>query len=221
MRALLLLCLTLAPFADASHSIMGDSTLVKRVKHVYGEPAARRTTVWQAMLKTMKAKPETHKLYEVNLFFNQLNFVDDYKLWGKVDYWATPVEMIGNNAGDCEDFTIAKYFTLRELGVDDAKLRLIYVKALHLNQFHMVLAYYPTPDSDPLLLDNLDPEIKYASKRNDLFPVYSFNGSRLWLSKERGRSILAGKASRLSLWNDVKSRIRSSEMKKAIVNYDG
>ncbi len=55
-----------------------------------------------------------------------------------------PLEFLGSNAGDCEDFTIAKYFSLLELGVSDKKLRLVYVKTIELNQFHMVLAYYST-----------------------------------------------------------------------------
>ncbi|RXJ71885.1 sulfate adenylyltransferase [Veronia nyctiphanis] len=222
MRTLVLLCLTVASLVvGTTASEIFDKELINKVQQTYGDQAVLRTKAWQTLVTDNQHLPDEEKLHLVNAFFNQLHFVDDLVLWGQEDYWATPIEMIGSNAGDCEDFTIAKYFTLRELGIDDDKLRLIYVKALNLNQFHMVLAYYPRPGDDPLLLDNLDPEIKDASKRQDLFPVYSFNGSRLWLLKERGREILAGKSSRLSLWNDVKSRIRSSKMKKAIVNYNG
>lgn len=148
-------------------------------------------------------------------------FVDDTILWGKNDYWATPLEFLGSNAGDCEDFTIAKYFSLLELGVPDKKLRLVYVKALELNQFHMVLAYYSTPSAEPLILDNLNPEIKRGSKRPDLRPIYSFNGKNLWLIKSAaGSGKLAGKSSRLSLWNDLRSRERSLKLNKPIINYD-
>ncbi|MCV5869138.1 transglutaminase-like cysteine peptidase, partial [Escherichia coli] len=109
---------------------------------------------WRKNLDLFKQLETHEQLAGVNDFFNQLYFVDDIKLWGKTDYWATPLEFLGSNAGDCEDFTIAKYFSLLELGIPDSKMRLIYVKAIELNQFHMVLAYYPTPSSEPLILDN-------------------------------------------------------------------
>ncbi|MBI4206399.1 MAG: transglutaminase-like cysteine peptidase [Betaproteobacteria bacterium] len=109
--------------------------------------------------------------------------MDDIIHWGKEDYWATPIEFLSTNAGDCEDFSIAKYFTLRALGVPDDRLRLTYVKELvQYNQAHMVVAYFPSPDAEPLVLDNINKTIQPASARSDLLPVYSFNGSNLWLA---------------------------------------
>ncbi|MDF5485607.1 transglutaminase-like cysteine peptidase, partial [Vibrio parahaemolyticus] len=169
-----------------------------------GERAGLRVNTWRKNLDLFKQLETHEQLAGVNDFFNQLYFVDDIKLWGKTDYWATPLEFLGSNAGDCEDFTIAKYFSLLELGIPDSKMRLIYVKAIELNQFHMVLAYYPTPSSEPLILDNINPDIVRASKRSDLLPIYSFNGTNLWLMKSSASTgELAGKASRLSLWNDL------------------
>jgi predicted transglutaminase-like cysteine proteinase len=139
---------------------------------------------------------------------------------GKRRLLATPLEFLGVGAGDCEDFSIAKYFSLRELGVADNKLRLVYVKALELNQFHMVVAYYPTPSSVPLLLDNLDGDIKPATKRPDLLPIYSFNASKLWLMKQKGQGQLAGKASRLSLWNDLRQRSDRIKLNRPKINFD-
>ncbi|AMG28906.1 sulfate adenylyltransferase [Grimontia hollisae] len=198
-----------------------DTQWVNKVAAFYGERAGKRVATWRNLVAQSAALSEREKLAVVNNFFNQLYFVDDIDLWGKKDYWATPLEFLGSAAGDCEDFSIAKYFTLRELGIDDKKLRLVYVKAIKLNQFHMVVAYYPTPSSEPVLLDNLDPEIKKASKRQDLLPVYSFNGSRLWLMKERGKGELAGKSSRLGLWNDLRTRMGTVKLNKPIKNYDG
>ncbi|GAB7225249.1 transglutaminase-like cysteine peptidase [Vibrio owensii] len=194
---------------------------VDTVTSVYGERAGMRVKTWRDNIDFFKTLETHEKLAGVNDFFNQLYFVDDIDLWGKKDYWATPLEFLGSNAGDCEDFTIAKYFSLLELGIPDSKMRLIYVKAIELNQFHMVLAYYPTPSSEPLILDNLNPEIVRASRRNDLLPIYSFNGSNLWLMKSSaGVGELAGKASRLSLWNDLRSRERKLQLKKPKINYD-
>ncbi|WP_394208837.1 transglutaminase-like cysteine peptidase [Enterovibrio calviensis] len=198
-----------------------DSQWIEKVANFYGDRAGKRVTAWRNVVANSANLSEQEKLAAVNNFFNQLYFVNDIDLWGKKDYWATPLEFLGSAAGDCEDFSIAKYFTLRELGIDDKKLRLVYVKAIKLNQFHMVVAYYPTASSEPVLLDNIDPEIKMASKRRDLLPVYSFNGSRLWLMKERGKGELAGKSSRLGLWNDLRARMGTVKLNKPIKNYDG
>ena len=196
-----------------------EQRLVDNVTRIYGERAGLRVTTWRTEMLVYRGLSERDQLTRVNQFFNQLNFVNDDRLWGKNDYWATPLEFLGSNAGDCEDFTIAKYFSLLELGVSDKKLRLVYVKALSLNQFHMVLAYYSSPSAEPLILDNINPEITTASKRRDLLPIYSFNGSNLWLMKSKNGQ-LAGKSSRLSLWNDLRAREKSLQLRKPIVNYD-
>ena len=120
-------------------------------------------------------------------------------------YWATPLEMLVSNGGDCEDFATAKYFTLRQLDIPDEKLRLVYVKSLKLKQPHMVLSYYAEPTTAPLILDNLIRTILFASQRTDLIPVYSFNAQGLWLTKEE-RSERLGGAERLSLWQALQSR---------------
>ncbi|WP_407334381.1 transglutaminase-like cysteine peptidase [Enterovibrio sp. 27052020O] len=198
-----------------------DTQWVDKVASFYGDRAGKRVTAWRNVVANSANLSEQEKLAAVNNFFNQLYFVNDIDLWGKKDYWATPLEFLGSAAGDCEDFSIAKYFTLRELGIDDKKLRLVYVKAIKLNQFHMVVAYYPSASAEPVLLDNIDPEIKKASKRRDLLPVYSFNGSRLWLMKERGKGELAGKSSRLGLWNDLRARMGTVKLNRPIKNYDG
>ncbi len=197
-----------------------ESKQINTIMQFYGERAGKRVTAWRNIVNDNASKDIDTKLQEVNNFFNQLIFIDDIKLWGKEDFWATPLEFLGVGAGDCEDFSIAKYFSLRELGVADNKLRLVYVKALELNQFHMVVAYYPTPSSVPLLLDNLDGDIKPATKRPDLLPIYSFNASKLWLMKQKGQGQLAGKASRLSLWNDLRQRSDRIKLNRPKINFD-
>ncbi|ELM6646826.1 TPA: sulfate adenylyltransferase [Vibrio vulnificus] len=194
---------------------------IAAVTATYGERAGQRVNTWRENIDFFKLLEENEKLEGINDFFNQLYFVDDIDLWGQKDYWATPLEFLGSNAGDCEDFTIAKYFSLIELGVSDSKLRLVYVKAIELNQFHMVLAYYKTPSSEPLILDNINPKIMKASKRPDLLPIYSFNGKNLWLMKSaNANGQLAGDSSRLSLWNDLRSREKTLKLNKPIINYD-
>ncbi|OYD25983.1 transglutaminase-like cysteine peptidase [Oceanimonas baumannii] len=199
-----------------------DSHMRAAVQSVYGSAAAGRLAQWRRLVREGQSVgwDEQQAMTRINGFFNRLAFVDDIRLWAKNDYWATPMEFIGAGGGDCEDFSLAKYFSLRELGVADHKLRLVYVKALELNQFHMVVAYYPTPASVPLILDNLKTEIMPATQRGDLAPIYSFNGEHLWLMKERGRGELAGESSRLSLWNDLRSRLNTTRLKRPAINLD-
>lgn len=185
-----------------------EEEIVRLIKHTYGKQAAMRTTAWRQLLTASRQQDELAQLKLVNDFFNQLRFLNDIDIWGKEDYWAAPLEFLGAGAGDCEEFSIAKYLSLRELGVDDEKLRLVYVKALTLNQFHMVLAYYPTPSAVPLLLDNLTPDILQASQRSDLQPIYSFNASKLWLIKQRGQGQLVGDPSRIKHWQSLQQRVR-------------
>jgi len=182
---------------------------LSRIGAQFGQSAKERVSAWQRLMLEHKGDSEWESIHTVNEFFNRIPFISDRKHWHRNDYWATPVEFLATNGGDCEDFAIAKYFTLRELGVPDAKLRITYVKALRLNQAHMVLAYYETPDGDPLILDNLIDDIRPASRRHDLLPVYSFNGRNLWMAKERGQGRrVAGGSQRINLWRDLNVRMR-------------
>jgi predicted transglutaminase-like cysteine proteinase len=190
--------------------------LLARVETTYGVSARVRVDDWSKLLARTDLPDDMSKVEVVNRFFNKMRFIDDIKHWGVNDYWATPIEFLGSNGGDCEDFSIAKYFTLRYLGVPEEKLRMVYVKALKLNQAHMVVAYLPTPDAEPLILDNLVPTVRKASTRRDLKPVYSFNGDGLWLAKERGLGKTpAGKADKLSLWTQLQRRLQSTDWRVA------
>ncbi len=119
----------------------------------------------------------------------------------------------GPGGGDCEDYSISKYYTLMELGVDEKKLRLAYVKAIRYNQFHMVTLYFPTTKSDPLVLDNINGRILPGSQRNDLQPVYSFDAKSIWVMKSRREGTLAGSADRLTQWTSMQSRFSSEHLR--------
>ena len=166
---------------------------------------------WQRTLAEGRSAPETDKLKRINDFFNRrVAFDDDMSVWGQNDYWATPTETIGQGRGDCEDFSIAKYYSLIELGIPINKLRLVYVKARQTGPAgtflvaHMVLAYYATPNADPLVLDNLNTQILPASRRSDLSPIFSFNSAGLWQGTGNQAS-----QSNLSRWQDLLARARA------------
>ncbi|MCG6929453.1 MAG: transglutaminase-like cysteine peptidase [Desulfofustis sp.] len=184
-----------------------DIRMLEKVEQKHGRQARQRLTDWQDLIRNDASTTDLEKLEKVNAFFNRVDFIADGLLWKQEDYWATPLEFLMLNGGDCEDFSIAKYFTLKKLGVDEDKLNLTYVKALELNQSHMVVTYFATPEAEPLVLDNLVDDIRPASARSDLLPVFSFNGSGLWLAKERGRGRMVGSSDRYRRWQDLLNRM--------------
>ncbi|OYU26018.1 MAG: hypothetical protein CFE41_18465 [Burkholderiales bacterium PBB2] len=153
---------------------------------------------------------ELPRLSLVNNFVNKhLVFRDDSEVWGRIDYWATPLESLDKGRGDCEDYAIAKYFSLLNAGTPVAKLRMVYVRAQlgGRSLAHMVLAYYAEPGAEPLIMDNLVPELRPASQRPDLQPVFSFNGEGLWQGV--GATSAGDPLARLSLWRDLLSKARA------------
>ncbi|WP_374515707.1 transglutaminase-like cysteine peptidase [Niveibacterium sp.] len=187
-----------------------DASLIALAKQRYGAPAGVLVQEWRELIAAQKGQPDGEALKRVNDFFNRrIRFVDDAEVWHQPDYWATPIEMMGKGAGDCEDYTIAKYFSLRELGIPAAKLRLIYVKARiggpssSITQAHMVLGYYDTPEAQPLVLDNLIGEIRPAAQRPDLVPVFSFNAEGVYA----GGAVSS--IERLSRWKDLQLKMKT------------
>lgn len=207
----ILLCLaTRVPCSAGEFTLTAEA--ISGIKEDHGDYAYRRVEFWQQLIRSGEALDDLEKLRRVNDFFNELEFVSDIIHWGKTDYWATPLQTLLSNGGDCEDFSIAKYFTLLEMGIPAERMRLTYVKALRLNQAHMVLTYFPNAKADPLILDNLENDIRTAPLRNDLLPVYSFNGDNLWLAKSRqGESTHVGRSDRLGPWRDVIARINDEQ----------
>lgn len=169
---------------------------------------------WLQTVNSAKSLGEQAKLTQINNFINRnIAFENDFGIWQQSDYWATPLETIGQGRGDCEDFAIIKYVSLRMVGIPAKKLRLIYVKAKlqgangPMQQAHMVLAYYATPNAEPLVLDNLDTTIRPASRRPDLQPVFSFNSEGIFAGVSGMDKATSGGIGRLSRWEDVLRRI--------------
>lgn len=193
------------------HADWDFSQISRRAQALYGALGAgqARIDAWQNLLTSQKQTSEFERLTVVNRFFNQqLRYVEDIDLWHEVDYWATPIQSLIKGAGDCEDYAIAKYFSLRRMGIASEKLRITYVKALRQNRAHMVLTYYSSPQAQPLVLDSLMDAIKPAGERPDLLPVYAFNGEGLWLNGASGNKKV-GDTKRLSRWQDVLKKMQA------------
>jgi predicted transglutaminase-like cysteine proteinase len=195
-------------FSTASKTFNIDQSQLNSIENKYGVVAKNRVEEWDAMIETSKNETILNKLKNVNDFFNQITYKSDLIVWGVKDYWATPFEFMGKGAGDCEDYAIAKYFSLIKLGVPDEKLRITYVSYRKTNtsyeEAHMVLTYYHKVGVEPVVLDNINKMLQVASKRPDLKPVYSFNASGLWQAKTKGEARVGN--NELRSWKDLMSR---------------
>lgn len=179
----------------------------------YGVEAEARIASWIDLIASSGMMSEHERLLAVNAFFNRhVVFADDSAIWGQPDYWATPLEALGRGMGDCEDYSIGKYATLVLMGIPVERMRITYVRAeaglpgSGISQAHMVLAYYAQADAQPLVLDNLLSEVRPASRRPDLHPVFGFNSEGLWLGSA---AVPAARdpTARLSRWRDVLRRM--------------
>lgn len=207
VASILITCLTLAS-ANTAEDKLGDSMQAR-----FGSDGTAILGNWRRLLLEGATLSEKEQLAQVNQFFNQnILYREDIDLWQQSDYWATPLETLGMRAGDCEDFTIAKYMTLIKLGIPVERLRLIYVRAQiggsysQVSQAHMVLGYYESPNAMPLILDNLVSRIQPATERTDLKPVFSFNSYGLWVGSNRESQ--ANPTARLSRWRNLLDRMQ-------------
>ncbi|WP_241516973.1 transglutaminase-like cysteine peptidase [Roseateles puraquae] len=187
-----------------------DAARVLDVATQRGPRVAEQAQALVQQIERSSTHEEAQRLKEINDFFNRrLAFRDDALTWGVPDYWATPLESLEKRAGDCEDYAIGKYFSLAATGVPTTRLRMVYVRARQQGQSlaHMVLAYYPQPGAEPLILDNLRPDVLPASQRPDLTPVFSFNTEGLW---QGAGAVTAGDPmARLSLWRELVAKVRA------------
>ena len=195
-------------FSTASKTFNIQEPQLKSIENKYGIQARTRVEEWDVMIESSKDENTLNKIKNVNDFFNKILYKTDLSTWGVKDYWATPFEFMGISAGDCEDYAIAKYFSLIKLGIPDEKLRITYVSYKKANskfeQAHMVLTYYHKVGVEPVVLDNINKTLQVASKRPDLVPVYSFNASGLWQAKTKGEARVGN--NELKSWKDLISR---------------
>ena len=204
--------IALALAALPLQSLAWDAIRMTQAARRFGPRAVSSVKLLQPLLAQAAAMDEDAKLQAINQFFNRLiTYAEDIDVWGQIDYWASPLEMMGPGRGDCEDYAIAKYFSLVATGVPVAKLRMVYVRAQLGGrgappQAHMVLAYYASPDVEPLILDSLINEIRPASRRPDLTPVFSFNSEGLWSGV--GGQTAGDPVARLSRWREVLDKVK-------------
>ncbi len=204
---LLLLLLSMPGNANYLNGVFSPE-LIQSIQQKYSQAAVVRVQQWQQLLEAGRNESDWVRINRVNNFFNQqITYKSDQEHWGKTDYWATPIETLGTAAGDCEDYAIAKYVSLRAMGVPDSQLRIMYVRALSVNEPHMVLLYLEDDDAIPMVLDNLITKVQPATRRTDLKPIYGFNAEGLWLAKAQGLGRKVEGKTGGSNWLDLLSRI--------------
>ena len=190
-----------------------DAQLMLRAAQAHGAQAVAGARALQGVLGGLTGQDDASRLAALNEFFNRrIVFATDLEVWGQADYWASPLEALGKGRGDCEDYVIGKYFSLLAAGVPPARLRLVYVRAMIGGPggeatAHMVLAYYASAGAEPLILDNLIGDIRPASRRPDLEPVFSFNSEGLWQGV--GAQSAGDPVARLSRWREVLAKARA------------
>lgn len=147
-------------------------------KHPKDEAAATdRITKWQAFLKTLEGKSRSEQIKAVNTKMNASPYVTDIVNWGVQDYWETPLEFM-RRRGDCEDYAIAKFYSLRRLGFDNKDMRIVILMDRNINTLHSVLV---VKDGDELkVLDNQISKVADAAKVHHYQPIYSVNEKSWW-----------------------------------------
>lgn len=200
-----------APFccitAHAEHVDKFDFLMAEanhQINTAHDPKTSQRFTAWENLIHHSLDKSDNEKIKLVNDFFNRMTWVSDKELWNKKDYWATPIESLIRNAGDCEDFSIAKYFTLLAMDIPFERLRINYVKIAD-KENHMVLSYYPSLDSEPLILDNVNKQLQKKRDRKDLVFMFSFNSENLWLTNNQ--VIKIDQENSLNHWSSLMNRI--------------
>ena len=202
---LLLLCTTLL---DAKGFYLPKKQEMEILK-TYQKGAVKRVLSLVDLMNKYEDASVKHKLLAVNKFFNAVPYASDLKIWNRSDYWANRIEFMGKDRGDCEDYTFAKYFTLKQLGVSVKKMKAFYCKSLTYNQAHMVLAYFRKPRSIPFILGNYNYRILPANKRTDLKPIKLYNGDDLFIAKlkKQGKVVPGSKKAALN-WVEIINGIR-------------
>jgi predicted transglutaminase-like cysteine proteinase len=133
---------------------------------------------WWNFLQGLRGKTPRAQLDAVNRFVNEQNYVGDETNYGREDYWAQPGQLMANG-GDCEDFAIMKFFSLRKLGWPAESLRLVVVQDTKLRKQHAVLAV--ESDQDVLILDNQNQRIQSQNSIPHYAPVVSMSDDQWWL----------------------------------------
>jgi len=133
---------------------------------------------WRQFLQEQNGKPRLDQIDAVNTYVNKFTYVLDQVNWGVPDFWETPLEFL-DKKGDCEDFAITKYVTLKRLGFNAADMRIVAVQDLSLDgAAHAILLL--RFDGKDLVLDNQVSAVTTAEKVLHYRAIFSINEQHWW-----------------------------------------
>jgi predicted transglutaminase-like cysteine proteinase len=150
---------------------------------------------WQSMLRSEIDRPRLAQLQAVNQFFNQWQYRTDEQNYGQRDSWATPLEFL-RRSGDCEDYAIAKYVSLRQLGFGAEDLRLVVLHDVARDLPHAVLAVYL--GGEIYILDNLTTAVLPQEQVSHYMPYYSVNETTRWAHVAPTETVVSSSSARIS-----------------------
>lgn len=144
---------------------------------------------WFAFLDSIRGLPREEQIFQVNRYVNKKEYVIDLNNYGKEDYWAIAKEFL-YNGGDCEDYAITKFFSLKWLGYPPEELRIVILQDTNLRTPHAVLAVATSRDT--LILDNQSGETLPHRRIVHYIPLFSLNETAWWLHLPPGMSLRSG-----------------------------
>ena len=133
---------------------------------------------WNAFLAGLQGRDRRSQVEEVNAYMNRQRYLTDLRNYGVSDYWATPGQFFSRD-GDCEDYAIAKFLSLRALGFGNDMLRVVVLQDLNLRVGHAILVVFL--DGESLVLDNQVRRVVRAETIRHYQPIYSINEEYWWL----------------------------------------
>lgn len=135
---------------------------------------------WQELVDAQRGRPLLEQLQAVNSFMNETRYIVDPINWGVLDYWATPQQFLAKY-GDCEDYAIAKYVTLKQLGVAVDDMRIVVLQDLNLRVAHAILAVFV--DDRVMIMDNQIKQVVNDRAIRHYRPIFSINEDAWWLHR--------------------------------------
>lgn len=167
------------------------TSMFDRYETAMEQPSNQRTIdAWKRSLAEFKDLPMDTMVERVNTFVNQTDYIVDSRNWGKSDYWSTPIEFF-QRGGDCEDFAIAKYASLRALGFPENRMRVAIVHDIKKDIPHAVLIVYT--DTGAKILDNQNPKAEDARYVDNYRPIFSINRDAWWLHTAPQSTVVASR----------------------------
>ncbi|WP_222182419.1 transglutaminase-like cysteine peptidase [Geminicoccus harenae] len=183
--------LALPQWRRVAQQVLAEAPIYRACAEAAPACPSKATIAWQALLQDLQGQDRLSQVRALNRFANRIPYRSDQEVWGRSDYWASPLEFL-RRTGDCEDYAILKYHSLRQLGVPASDMRMVVVQDTMRNLAHAVLVVLV--DGRLLVMDNLTNAIMPQERTPHYVPYYSVNEEARWAHLERGGQRLAALA---------------------------